>query len=179
MKNIINQFEIDGTAVSWEPYGEGHVNRTYSVVVDNGKRYILQRVSSTAFHDIPGLMDNVIRITQALSCQSNDPRSYLHLIPAHDGSFWIRDDEGEYWRIYEHIENTLCLQEAQTPEDFYQSGVAFGQFQYMLRDFPIDTLNETIVNFHNTPDRYRVFKEAIKEDKLGRASEVKKEIEFT
>ena len=48
----------------------------------------------------------------------------------------------------------------------------------MLRDFPIDTLNETIINFHNTPDRYRIFREALKEDKYQRASSVKKEIEF-
>jgi Ser/Thr protein kinase RdoA (MazF antagonist) len=56
--------------------------------------------------------------------------------------------------------------------------VAFGHFQYLLRDFPADTLFETIKNFHNTPDRYRLLMEAVKEDRCGRLFGVKREVEF-
>jgi hypothetical protein len=48
----------------------------------------------------------------------------------------------------------------------------------MLRDYPAETLHETIVNFHNTPDRYRQLTEAIENDAKGRLAEVSAEVEF-
>ena len=62
--------------------------------------------------------------------------------------------------------------------DFYQSAVAFGQFQQQLQDFPADTLHETIPNFHNTVDRYRIFHEVLAADPMHRAGEVTDEIQF-
>ena len=56
--------------------------------------------------------------------------------------------------------------------------MAFGNFQYLLRDYPAETLYETIVNFHNTPDRIRLFEQALKADVCGRAKDVQKEIDF-
>ncbi len=48
----------------------------------------------------------------------------------------------------------------------------------MLKDFPAETLSETIVNFHNTKDRYRIFRETLAADPHGRAKNVQAEIEF-
>lgn len=177
MESIISQFAIEGNLVSCEPYGSGHINRTYLVVTDR-RNYVLQCVSGAAFHNIPGLMDNVIRVTKALALQNDDPRSYLHLVPARTGGYWILSEQGEYWRIYEFVEHTLCLQTPESPSDFYESGVGFGRFQRQLSDFPIDTLVETIPRFHDTIDRYRILKEALEADCCGRAASVKKEIEF-
>ena len=76
------------------------------------------------------------------------------------------------------MENSICLQAPESPEDFYQSAIAFGTFQQQLADFPAETLHETIRNFHNTPDRYRLFREALAADVKGRAAEVQPEIQF-
>ena len=177
MKSILSQFCLCGTPLRWERYGEGHINQTWLVVTD-ARRYILQRLSRAAFADIPGLMENVAAVTAYLARQSEDPRSCLHLVPTTDGSFWVRDAEGEYWRVYDFIEDSLCLQAPETPEDFYQSAVAFGSFQRRLRAFPAETLHETIPNFHNTPDRYRKFRAVLDADPLGRAKTVAPEIAF-
>ena len=56
--------------------------------------------------------------------------------------------------------------------------MAFGGFQHTLADFPAGTLHETIPNFHNTPDRYRLFRAALASDRCGRAASVEKEIAF-
>lgn len=53
-----------------------------------------------------------------------------------------------------------------------------GKFQRMLADYPADKLNETIVDFHNTPVRYEQFKEALKNNKSGRADTAEEEIKF-
>ena len=178
MTDIFNQFEIEGRALHCERFGRGHINRTFLIDTDAGRRYILQRVSRNAFHDIPGLMKNVAAVTDYLSGQSDDPRSCLHLIHTRDGGSYFCDGEGEFWRAYDYIEHSICLQAPESPEDFYQSAVAFGRFQRQLKDFPAHTLSETIPNFHNTPDRYRLFKEALAADPLGRAAGVRKEIDF-
>ena len=178
ISRIISQFDVEGKLISSELFGSGHINRTYKAVTDRGRKYIVQQISEAAFHNIPGLMNNIVLVTKALALKNDDPRSYLHLIPALQGGYWIRSEEGECWRVYDYIDRTLCLQQAQYPSDFLQSAVAFGRFQNQLSDFPIETLVETIPDFHNTTDRYRQFHEALEKDVCNRAASVKKETEF-
>ena len=178
MEQILRQFQLAGKPLSWERYGEGHINQTFLVCTDLPRRYILQRVSRRAFHNIPALMRNIIAVTGYLAERSDDPRASLHLIPTTEGTFWYRDGEGEYWRVYDFIEDSICLQTPETAEDFYQSAVAFGSFQRMLQGFPAETLSETIVGFHNTPNRYRLFHAALNADRENRASSVRREIDF-
>ena len=70
-----------------------------------------------------------------------------------DGKSFYADEEGGAWRVYPFIEDTICLQAAETPELFEASAFAFGNFQRMLKDYPADTLYETIPHFHDTEDR--------------------------
>jgi hypothetical protein len=62
--------------------------------------------------------------------------------------------------------------------DFYQSAIAFGRFQWLLADYPAEQLHETIPNFHNTVERFRRFQEALQADVCGRAARVPEEIRF-
>ena len=178
MENAVNAFCLQGRPVRCERYGMGHINRTYLVVTDAPRRYILQQLSQEAFHDIPGLMENVRAVTEYLAARTDDPRASLHLIPTRDGACFFRDRDGEFWRMYDFVEDSICLQAAETPEDFYQSAVAFGCFQRMLSDFPAATLHETIPDFHNTPDRYRKLEASWKADPRGRARGLDREMDF-
>ena len=178
MEEILKRFSLLGRPLTCERFGQGHINQTYLVTTDSGRRYILQRLSRAAFSDIPALMGNVAAVTSFLAARSSDPRQALHLVPTRDGGDWVRDEAGEAWRVYDYVEDSVCLQVPESPEDFYQSALAFGSFQRMLADFPAETLHETIPNFHNTPDRYRIFREKLAADPMGRASQVQREIDF-
>lgn len=177
MQDVLKNFRLQGGVVSCEPYGCGHINRTYLVVMDSGKRYILQGLSTVAFKDIPGLMENVGAVTRHLARKVSEERGCLHLVPTVDGADYYHDGTQGYWRVYDFVEDSLCLQAPETPEDFYQSAVAFGTFQRQLADFPAETLHETIENFHNTPDRYAKFKAVLAQDRLGRAKDAQYEIQ--
>lgn len=178
MENAAFHFQLDGRPVYCEKYGFGHINFTYLVKTDAGKRYILQRINRHVFQDIKGLMGNISAVTAHIRARTADPRGSLRLIPSLEGDiFWV-DEEGESWRVYDFVEDSLCLQTPETAEDFYQSAVAFGTFQNQLADFPADTLHETILNFHNTPDRYRKLHLALEADSLGRTAGAEKEIAF-
>ena len=86
--------------------------------------------------------------------------------------------EGEFYRMYDFVHDSICLDAPETDEDFYQSAVAFGSFQRQLADFPANELSETIPRFHDTPNRYRALRAAIEKDALGRAASCREEIEF-
>ena len=175
---ILKQFQLDSAAVSCERYGCGHINETYLVVTQSSRRYILQKISNRAFPDVAGLQENIAAVTAFLHTKIDDPNGALSLIYTNDGKAWFHLAENSDWRVYDFIENSICLQAPETPEDFYQSAIAFGTFQQQLADFPAETLHETIKNFHNTPDRYRIFKEVLAKDPMGRAKDVQPEIEF-
>lgn len=175
---VLEQFCLDAPVVSCERYGCGHINETYLVVTESGRRYILQKISNRAFPDVAGLQENIAAVTRFLHSRNPDPNSALTLIETHEGKTWYHHGENSDWRVYDFIENSICLQAPESPEDFYQSAIAFGTFQQQLGEFPAASLHETIRNFHNTPDRYRLFREALEKDAVQRAKGVRPEIEF-
>ena len=156
MLNICGKFQTKGAALSCEPYGNGHINVTYLVKTDE-EQYILQRINHHIFQDVPGLMRNVERVTAFLAEKDPDPRHSLHLVPAKDGAAYV-EAEGEFYRMYDFVHDSICLDAPETDEDFYQSAVAFGSFQRQLADFPANELSETIPRFHDTPNRYRALR---------------------
>lgn len=175
--NILRIFQLDGTPVSCEDYGSGHVNVTFLVVTDTGRRYILQKINHHAFRNVQALSENIAAVTDFLRSKSSDPRSVMSLIRTKDGAPHTRYGD-EYWRVYDYVDGTICLQQPETDEDFYQAAVGFGTFAQLLSDFPAEKLHETIPNFHNTPDRCRLFREAIERDAVDRAPAVQPEIDF-
>ena len=170
MEHILAQFGLEGRPVSCGRYGNGHINETYLVETDAHHAYILQKVNRRVFPDVENLMRNIAAVTAYLRRQTDDPRRVLTLVPTKSGETYYRALDQEYWRVYEFITNSLCLEQPENEDDLRQSGVAFGQFQNQLADFPAHTLAEIIPRFHDTVDRYRQLKEAVAADKAGRLS---------
>ena len=174
---LLKKFALDGEAVYCERYGFGHINETYLVVTDTKHRYIAQKLSTRAFKDVPGLMNNIYLVTSYLRERTEDPYGVMTIIKTVDGGIFL-EDAGEYWRVYDFVEGSVALQAPRNTQDFYESAIAFGDFQTKLDGFPVEKLVETIPNFHNTVDRYRIFKETLAKDVCGRAKEVQAEIDF-
>ena len=175
--DILANFWLDSEPVSCEPFGSGHVNKTYRVVTQTGHRYILQSIGP-AFKDVYALQDNIAAVTDHLHKKTPEKNGALTVIPTTEGDNLYRTAKGQTWRVYEFIEDGICLEAPESPMDFYQAAIAFGTFQQQLSDFPAETLHDTIPLFHNTPNRYRQLREVLERDPLGRAREVEAEIAF-
>ena len=173
----IRHFRITGSPVSCAEFGSGHITLTYKVNCDDGSAYILQRINQYVFTDPKAVMENVGAVTEYLRTRVSDPSEILHFVSSDTGTYYYVDEAGEYWRCYEFADG-LCLDLPESDKDFYESAIAFGRFQEMLRDFPAETLHETIPLFHNTANRYRLFRKALQEDRVGRAASVQPEIDF-
>ena len=183
---VVSHFNVDGVLIDAKPYGNGHINTTKRIVMEKDgvtKEYILQKINKNVFKKPAELMENYTAVTEFLRKiiikRGGDPeRETLNVIKTKDGLNYYLDEEGEYWRLIKFVTNSLSYDKVERPEQFYDSAVAFGNFQYLLKDYPAHTLHETIVNFHNTPDRYRQLMEAVAADKYGRLKDVVAEVEF-
>ena len=186
LNEVLGAFDFPATLVGAVRYGQGHINDTFCVVCQPQEgdciRFILQGLSMAAFPRQDELMENFIGITSHLRkkiiANGGDPlRETLSLVQTRDSKDYYTDCAGKAWRLTPFIENTDCFQSA-TPELFEASARAFGRFQYLLSDYPAETLHESIVNFHNTEDRFAKFEAALAADKMGRAKEVEAEVKF-
>lgn len=171
------QFALHGAVTSCRPYGFGHINKTFLVITAQGRRYILQRINERVFDDIAGLMRNIELVTRCIAGKTNDPRGVLRPVLTREQDIRFRGAADRHWRIYDFVEDSLCLQAPDIPEDFYQSAVAFGTFQRQLSDFPAHTLRETIPDFRNTPERFRKLRAAEARNAAGRAVRAAPELE--
>ena len=186
VQRLIAAFDVEGQVISAAPFGNGHINSTLLVGIDAGgceKHYILQKINKNVFKNPHQLMENYVGVTEFLrnkiiSLGGDPDRETINVIFARDGKSYTVDEEGEYWRLTMFIEGSSCYDQVERPEQFYDSAVAFGNFQHLLADYPAETLYETIPNFHNTPDRFKKFMAAVESDICGRASLVKDEIAF-
>jgi Ser/Thr protein kinase RdoA (MazF antagonist) len=181
-RHILNQFKIEET-VSVEPCGNGHINHTFLAGTEAGTQYILQEINTSVFADPDALMENITCVTSYLRREiartgGNPERETLRIIETLDGKPYYRDEEQHVWRMYPYLENTMTLEQVENCEDFEESGLAVGRFLSLLNGYPIETLHETIPQFHNLAKRYRDFEKATEEDVCHRAQEVQREIAF-
>ena len=146
------------------------------------EKYILQRINTEIFHDVDGLMENIVGVTDYLrkkikAAGGDFEREALQVVPTKDGASYCRAEGGCY-RMYRFISNAVSYDAVRSPGDFYESALAFGTFQSLLSDYPAETLHETIPDFHNTPKRFADFCQAVNKDVMGRVALARKEIDF-
>lgn len=186
IEEAAGSFLFQGEPVSCRRYGNGHINDTYLLTCKNGAeetKYILQRMNTHVFQDPRGLMKNVSGVTSYLRSRiierHGDPdRETLTLVKTRSGDVCCTDSIGSWWRMYLFIKGATTYDAVEKPEDFYQSAKAFGNFQCLLADYPVNELNETIRDFHNTPARLEALIRAAEQNKMGRAEYVKRELNF-
>ena len=176
--NIAQQFAIEGDILSIEPLGEGFINDTYVVkTAGSAPDYILQRKNHNVFPDVPGMMDNILAVTEHIKRKVADPmRETLTVIRSKDGKLYV-ESEGNFWAVCIFIPDTATYDRADSPELAYQGGLGIGRFQALLSDFD-KPLNETIKGFHNIRWRFEQWDAMLKADPMGRVKELATEIEW-
>ena len=185
-EEVLAAYDWGEGTLTHNAYGEGHINNTNLVTVssDTGtKKYILQRINTDIFTNPKELMENICNVTSYLKTViekhgGDTERETMTVVYTRNGQPYFTDSEQGVWRVFTYVEHTICLQQCRDANDFYTSAKAFGQFQKNLADYDASTLHETIPDFHNTPDRFRKFKEALSADVMHRAAEVADEIAF-
>ncbi|MDR2887108.1 MAG: aminoglycoside phosphotransferase family protein [Bacteroidales bacterium] len=185
LKNIFDLFDHEGTFLSGELFGSGHINDTYRIQTAecDSDDYILQKLNNSIFKNIPQLQKNIERVTRHLNNRlskipgSDVKRECLTLIPAKaDGKSWIVDSNGNFWRMYIFISGHRSYNIVDSPVKAFEGGKAIGRFQAMLVDMSGEPLTETIPRFHDIENRINMLIDRIRENPCNRVCEVEEEI---
>ncbi|MBC7774436.1 MAG: aminoglycoside phosphotransferase family protein, partial [Phycisphaerae bacterium] len=119
---------------------------------------------------------NTLRVCQHLEKQDY-PYQIAAPLPALDGTYLQKDADGNYWRTFPFIENSFAPEGIFDPHIAYEAARAYGAFARALRDFPADSLAETIPGFHDTDQRWQAFLKTLEEDPAQRVAGTRPEIE--
>ena len=184
IKEICLKFGINGDFLGFERVHNGHINDTFAVYFMRDverKEYILQKLNTFVFKNPEELMDNITSVTEYIRARIKETRAtakryVLHYQYTDSGKGFYIDGNGGFWRCCKYIDDSVTFNETDDLTVIREAGKAFGEFQRLLADYPVKKLYITIPHFHNTIDRYRLFREAAASDVCGRKAGVIKEI---
>jgi len=200
IKHIAENFILEGKLIRSESFGSGHINDTYCLTCERdpilqkdrkmgtqkdgqATQYILQRINHQVFKNPPAMMENIRRVTNHIRRKLQEQQSKLAsrqlvVIATKDDADFFLDDNGNYWRVYNRIENAFTYDTIESPELAYEAARMFGRFAALLTDLPGPPLHETIPDFHATPKRLKAFIQILRQDPYNRAKDARAEIDF-
>ena len=191
---IASKFEIAGTITEIKPLGPGFINDTFIVKTQEGPKFILQRKNHIVFPDVPGMMNNILMVTEHIKAKvaaaGGDPMREVLTVTKRAADtltdeekklpycdLYYKDEDGNYWAVCVFIEGSVTYEKADTPALAYKGGQGIGKFQAQLADFTTP-LSETIKGFHNIRWRFQQWEEALAKDAAGRVKDLAEEISW-
>lgn len=186
LKNVVEQFIIQGEIINIEQINKGYINCTYKVETlsknNNVHQYILQKINTNVFRNVDDLMSNFQITTSHLSKNLTMPGNHKRgnvqtLRPTKDGKLYYEDATG-VWRVMTYFDNVYSIDIPENTGVFYYAGVSFGRFIKAMESVDVIQIKEVIHNFHNTYKRYLDLEAAISLDSQSRASASIDEIAF-
>lgn len=167
LSHVFKEYGVFQQVVDCRLIGSGHIHDTYLVRTASTSAYILQRMNNKVFRDIPGMMENIERVTRHLRLKlstipgSNPDKETLTIINAKNGKSYLLDQNGAYWRVYIYIEPHQIYDLADDPAKVKEAGRAYGTFVFLLSDLGGERLHDSIPDFHNIEMRLQKFHSAL------------------
>lgn len=182
LQDIAEKFDINGSVKELFPVAGGLINTTYKVVTEPGNQeYILQNKNCNIFKDIPGMMDNILKVTahikEKIKNNGDSAMEAMQIVKSKSGLPYYKDEEGEFWTLSIFIPDTIQFEGPISPETARKGGEGIGKFHKQLSDFNLP-LAETLPGFHDLKFRFRQWDETLKENRAGRIAQLKNEIDW-
>lgn len=189
INKILDNYNIKGNLISIKEDNTGNINKTYIITFINNDieyKYLVQQINTNVFNDPYILMENILGVTNYLKEQfilnNDNSHKVLEVIKTKDNNpmCYIYDDNKvkKYYRIYKYIDNSISYDKSFNKDIVYNTGKAFGNFQKLLNNYPMNNLNETIKDFHDTKKRYDKLIKDINNLSNDRVKEAYQEIKF-
>ncbi len=152
--------------IKHEALKKGHINDSYVVTGESGKRYLMQKVNEKVFKDRNKLSFNLQLLDERLRPQFNEHPQYK--FPAIYNSISNQriysKRKGYSWRLYDFIEDSVTFDLPETSEVAYEGARALGDFQSRLNEYNPVMFYTTIMSFRNLNMRVRALKSSIRRD---------------
>jgi len=177
--SALRQYSETQTALSYKPFGDGHINDTFLVKTENN-HFILQRVNKNVFRT-KALVHNYNVFLDFLDTYQKKENVKLTpvILKTISGNYHIVDGEGFAWRLAEFIPGTKSFQISPDADISFKAAEAMGKFQQFLNTLPSEDFEFTIINYHNPANRLQAFKEAVDKAPEDLKQRAKPEIDFS
>ena len=156
---VLRFFDLNGASVSIKPFGNGLINHTWRVAVDDSE-YILQKINHHIFKVPEDLAFNIKHITRHISdaypgCTMAQP------VVAQNGQDVVYKEADGYYRVFPFISGSHSKVKCESVKQAFEAARQFGRFAHMLSDFDASLLRPTIPFFHDLCVRCREFSQAL------------------
>ena len=110
---------------SCELMGQGLINSSYKIALEDGNEYFLQQINTSIFTNPMALQENYVLIEDHLS--SHGSLQLPKLIRTTSGELLYHTDN-THWRCFAFVANTYSPKTIDTAEQAYQTAQCFGLF---------------------------------------------------
>lgn len=178
IKDIVSKFFPGKRVVEASPYGNGHINDTYKVVIEGeSEPLILQKINVAVFTNPDGLVDNHIKILDSLETGKSD-LEIPTLCPAAAGGYLHVDESEGVWRMMNFITDSYSIGIVTQDWQACQAGNGYGWFAKSCAGLDATEFVEAIKDFHRLSFRVGQLDDAIDGDKAGRLAGVQELVDF-
>jgi hypothetical protein len=139
-------------------HGNGNINDTYLVTVDEADQFVLQRINTHVFTRpeliIKNLRAFIAHVDRRLEAAPADPTrrwDVPHIRGTRAGQDFYLDAEGSFWRAISFVNHSRSFETVQGVAHAREAGYALGKFQSLVSDLSTDTMFDTLEGFHITP----------------------------
>lgn len=163
MKNIfsvLEQFNIQNGITQIKTVETGNINDTYLITthLETEPSLVLQKINRKVFSQPEFIMENIRtlqktyqeKISSSTDCLF-DKWNFPKIIPTKSNKDYFIDEVGEFWRAISYIPNSYSTEKIESLEQAKETGRILGLFHSCFANIDINTLKDTLPNFHITP----------------------------
>lgn len=173
-EKIIKSYFPKNTIKELALFGNGHINNTYKVTVENMPiDYVLQQINTNVFPNPQGIVENHIRLKKVFN-ENKSEIEIADIIPDTSGSYLVKGE----WRLTSFIKNSHSIEVVKEDWEAKETGRAFGLFAKTCSTLNPNDFSEAIKDFHKLSFRLKQLNEAIENDEAKRFESVKDIVDF-
>lgn len=143
-----------------EPLGGGLINHSFKICCELKPDIFLQKINTTVFPQPEWLQQNYLQLWQYAEFEFTGQRMPHPIYWKRDATLYA-DQQGNYWRAFEFIEDSICYSAAKDPARASDVARAFAKFTTAFDGMNTQLLQPVITNFHNLSFRYQQFQSAL------------------
>ena len=177
---MIREFHLPGSTEDISSLGSGHIHDTFLITcADVGRsKFVLQKFNDLVFKNPVEVMSNIAMVLDQINRLHDDTLAPLKIITTRNGKLIYQDQSGNFWRIYNFIDNSDSFDQVERPEQAYGAANTFGRFFKLISELDPNALYTTIPDFHHLGKRFQQLKTAIDNDVVGKVAQYRNVVDF-
>jgi hypothetical protein len=148
---------------NWEliPFNVGLINQSFIVQDLNGQaRFFIQQINTGVFNEPDKIVSNYLKIWNHLIKHPAEI-NIAKPISFSNEKYGFIDENNNFWRCVSYVENSKTIATISSAEQAFLTGHTFASFTSALTGLDSNSLEPTIIDFHNLSLRAKQFNEAV------------------